>query len=84
MRAQTPLAADLVYTDMPTQSRTLGWSDYCVEPVTLIDVPGDHMTILSPGPVREVAERLRLALDESEALREIPLTVGGGQESVAS
>ena len=31
----------------------------------------DHMTLLSPGPVRELAERLRAALEESAALREL-------------
>jgi thioesterase domain-containing protein len=66
MRARTSLSADLVYVQMPTQSRTLGWSEHCVEPVTVIDVPGDHMTLLSPRLVRELAERLRTLLDESE------------------
>jgi amino acid adenylation domain-containing protein len=66
MRARTSRSADLVYVQMPTQSRTLGWSEHCVEPVTVIDVPGDHMTLLSPRLVRELAERLRTLLDESE------------------
>jgi amino acid adenylation domain-containing protein len=66
LRARTPLSSDLVYAVMPTAARMLGWDHYCTEPVTVIDVPGDHMTLLSPGPVRELAERLRVALDEAD------------------
>ena len=66
MRARTPSATELVFPSMPTKARTLGWNEYCVEPLTVIDVAGDHMTMLSPGLVGELAERLRIALDESE------------------
>lgn len=67
LRARTPLSAELVYAEMPTSARTLGWDAYCAEPVTVVDVSGDHMTLLSPGPVGELAERLRAALAEAEA-----------------
>jgi amino acid adenylation domain-containing protein len=67
MRARTPLPPELAYAAIPRESRTLGWEHYCADPVEVIDVPGDHLTILTPGPVRELAERLRAALDRSEA-----------------
>lgn len=66
-RARTPMAAELALSGMPIASPTLGWSEYCVAPPTVIDVAGDHMTILGPRHVRELAERVRLALDESDA-----------------
>jgi thioesterase domain-containing protein len=66
MRAQTPLPADMAPTRMPSDTRTLGWSAYCDQPITVIDVPGDHITVLTQGPVRQLAERLGAALDRSE------------------
>jgi len=66
MRAQTPLPPDMAPTRMPSDSRTLGWGAYCDQPVTVIDVPGDHITVLTHGPVRQLAERLGAALDGSE------------------
>jgi amino acid adenylation domain-containing protein len=66
MRAQSPLPPDMAPTRMPSDLRTLGWSEYCDHPVNVIDVPGDHITVLTQGPVRTLAERLGVELDRSE------------------
>jgi amino acid adenylation domain-containing protein len=65
MRAQVPMPPELADARMPRESRTLGWEAYCCAPLDVIDVPGDHISMLAPGPVRELAEKLRNALDAS-------------------
>jgi thioesterase domain-containing protein len=44
-----------------------GWRELSSEPLQIIDVPGDHMTMMTEPHVRVIAERLNSCLDESQA-----------------
>ena len=44
-----------------------GWSELSSEPLQILDVPGDHMTMMTEPHVRVMAERLNSCLDESQA-----------------
>jgi thioesterase domain-containing protein len=42
---------------------TLGWKRYSTHPVEVATTPGNHITMLIEPKVKELAERLRAALD---------------------
>ncbi|HEX4417056.1 MAG TPA: thioesterase domain-containing protein, partial [Kofleriaceae bacterium] len=67
LRAQVAMPAELNDARMPREARTLGWDAYCDAPLEVVDVPGDHITMLGGSHVRVMGERLRQALDQSES-----------------
>jgi thioesterase domain-containing protein/acyl carrier protein len=54
------LRADTSFWDAPAALATcLGWAQVAQAGVRLVDVPGEHLTILEPGNVEVLAERLK-------------------------
>jgi thioesterase domain-containing protein len=54
--------------DRPSEygrDRTLGWRRYVTGPIEILTVPGEHLSILTPPHVREVAEQLSVRLTAS-------------------
>src|SRR5262249_25425481 len=47
-----------------TYSRTLGWGRLARGGIRVIDVPGNHATVLRPGSEPPMAAKLRACLDE--------------------
>jgi amino acid adenylation domain-containing protein len=47
--------------------RSNGWADYLTEPAEVVDVPGDHITMLQEPSVSTLAARLSDALREADA-----------------
>jgi thioesterase domain-containing protein len=41
----------------------LGWSKYVTGPVTVVDVPGDHLSMIRPPHVATLASRLAPAIE---------------------
>jgi thioesterase domain-containing protein len=44
---------------------TLGWSAFAGDGVEIIDIPGDHITLVRPPHVEELAEQIFAALARS-------------------
>jgi thioesterase domain-containing protein len=54
------LRADTSFWDAPEAHATaLGWAQVASGGVQMVDVPGEHLTILEPGNVEVLAERLK-------------------------
>ena len=61
------LRADTSFWDAPEAHATaLGWAQVAAAGVRLVDVPGEHLTILSPGNVEVLAERLKQVVRDQE------------------
>lgn len=45
---------------------SFGWASYCVRPVTVIEVPGTHITMLTEPHVRVLAGHIRAARDVAD------------------
>lgn len=61
------LRADSSFWDAPEAHATaLGWAQVAAAGVRLVDVPGEHLTILSPGNVEVLAERLKQVVRDQE------------------
>jgi thioesterase domain-containing protein len=52
-----------VVMDLAPDDPTFGWSRWSTEPVEVVHVPGDHVSMLKEPHVRELAARMRTALD---------------------
>jgi thioesterase domain-containing protein len=61
-RAREPQAPAAETPEGVHRSPTLGWESFCAEPLDVIDVPGDHVSIMSEPHVIVLAERLRSRL----------------------
>jgi thioesterase domain-containing protein/acyl carrier protein len=64
LRASEMLPDDFLYGDFRSHP-TLGWSGYCAKPVTVINSPGDHFTMMRPPHVELLAERVRACVTEA-------------------
>ncbi|WP_254564641.1 hypothetical protein [Oscillatoria sp. HE19RPO] len=47
----------------PSQDPTLGWGQLTEEPIKLIRIPGNHLTMLRKPQVQHLADRLRECLE---------------------
>jgi amino acid adenylation domain-containing protein len=66
-RATASLSADVADPEFDRRDRTLGWEALSARPVEVIDVPGNHMTLLSRPNVAVLAEQLSRSLERAEA-----------------
>ncbi|MCC5604893.1 non-ribosomal peptide synthetase [Nostoc favosum] len=64
-RASQKIIHDFESTEFNTDDPLLGWSKCSIQPIQLIEVPGDHFSMFVEPHIQELAKQLRICIDKT-------------------
>ncbi|PHJ65684.1 non-ribosomal peptide synthetase [Nostoc linckia z18] len=65
LRAKEEIIHDFESPEFHTDDPLLGWRKYSIQPIKVIEIPGDHFSIFVEPHIQELAKTLRVCIDNA-------------------